>query len=273
MRDEETRTLLSLHLADLRRRGLSSGTTTARRIKVSALIGHHEPRSVLTLTHGEIQTFLDGRGLNVRTRYQWISHLHCFYEWAVLEGHGDDDPTTRIIRPKLPRLLPRPINDDDLDRAIALAPSTMKAWLVLAAYAGLRCAELSRLDTTDVVFGDHVLLVRGKGTKERVVPMHPVVEEALRPHSSGRSRPVFVHDSGERYDPAWISRRVSRYLSELSIDATAHQLRHWFGSRTYKACRDIRVVQELMGHANPITTAGYAAWSPTTAREAVLKIA
>lgn len=59
------------------------------------------------------------------------------------------------------------------------------------------------------------------------------------------------------------------FLASLGIDATAHHLRHWFGTKTYEACRDLRVVQELMGHASPVTTAGYAAWSRVVAREAV----
>lgn len=264
--------LIRQHLHDLRRRGLSEGTTNNRRIKLTAFLSWVEPRLLLDVEHHDIQRFLDGRNLNARTRYQWVSHLHNFYRWAVLEGHTDTDPTVRIIRPKLPRLLPRPIADDDLERAIAVAPAQMKAWLILAAYAGLRCAEIAGLDVTDVLLADRLLLIRGKGAKERIVPMHPMVEAELRTRCIRRSGPVFVHEAGGRFKPEWISRRGSRFLRDLGLNETMHSLRHWFGSRTYAECRDIRVVQELMGHADPVTTAGYAAFSPTTARAAVVAI-
>src|SRR5690606_18513249 len=118
--------------------------------------------------------------------------------------------------------------------------------------------------------GDRLLLIRGKGGKERIVPMHPLVEAEMRTRCVKRSGPVFVHESGGRFKPEWISRRGSRYLSDLGINETLHSLRHWFGSRTYQECQDIRVVQELMGHANPVTTAGYTAFSPKVARRAVV---
>lgn len=69
--------------------------------------------------------------------------------------------------------------------------------------------------------------------------------------------------------PLWIVWVVSGYFEGLGIEATAHQLRHWFGTRTYAACRDIRVVQELLGHQDPATTATYTAFSDGEAAAAV----
>jgi integrase len=66
-----------------------------------------------------------------------------------------------------------------------------------------------------------------------------------------------------------MSREIREFLGNLGIDATAHQLRHWFGTNIYAASRDIRLTQELMGHASPITTAGYVAWAVLDAEETV----
>jgi integrase len=69
-----------------------------------------------------------------------------------------------------------------------------------------------------------------------------------------------------------VSREMSVYLSSIEVHATAHQLRHWFATKAYRESRDIRVVQELLGHASPTTTAIYAAWSRDEAMRAVLAI-
>lgn len=69
-----------------------------------------------------------------------------------------------------------------------------------------------------------------------------------------------------------MSRTISLYLTSIDVDATAHQYRHWFGTRTYALCRDIRVVQELMGHSSPSTTAIYAAFCNETAQDTVLRL-
>ncbi len=74
---------------------------------------------------------------------------------------------------------------------------------------------------------------------------------------------------GGPFAPGDVSRVVNTYLHAMGIPATAHQLRHWFGTKTYAACNDIRVVQELMGHAHTVTTNMYVAYSTGTAQEAV----
>lgn len=77
---------------------------------------------------------------------------------------------------------------------------------------------------------------------------------------------------GRPLAPYAISRLVSVWLRGVGVDATGHQLRHWFGTRVYAASRDLRVTQEVMGHGSPVTTAGYARWSPEDARAAIESI-
>jgi integrase/recombinase XerC len=80
---------------------------------------------------------------------------------------------------------------------------------------------------------------------------------------------LFRRPQGGPFSPNWLSACVSRYLAELGIDATCHQARHWFASEVYANCHDIRITQELLGHSDPSTTAGYIAYSHVDAAAAV----
>ena len=179
-------------------------------------------------------------------------------------------PTTAALdRPKLARQYPRPVRDEDMAEAIRQAGPSMKAWLTLAAYGGLRCVEIAGLCREDIMEGDDLMLLRGKGGKERIVPLHPLVWRRLRSAGLPRVGPVFVRPCGSPYTAAQVSRTIALWLDELGIDATAHQFRHWFGSRAYQQSGDLRVVQELLGHSSPTTTAVYTACAPGRARVTV----
>lgn len=147
--------------------------------------------------------------------------------------------------------------DPDMARAIDQAGPRMRAWLTLMGYAGLRCAEVAALERGWLMPG--ALRVTGKGGHERVVPLHPSVVAALAGVQFPPSGPVFRNAEGRPFTAKDISRRVGAYLDGLGIAATAHQGRHHFGTVAYRHSRDLRAVQQLLGHADPATTAGYAA--------------
>lgn len=258
--------LIRSHIHHLDRRGLARGTITARRHKLIAVDVNIGLRRATT---EQLEQFLDARGLAPKSRYDWVSHLSNFYRWAIDFGHHDRDPTAQIVRPKLRRQLPRPMATSDLAVALQMANPTMRAWLSLMAFAGFRCVEVARLEVDDLLWTDDLIRVRGKGDKERMVPMHPDVSRSI--HAAGvptRGR-VFRRPRGGPYPAAQISRETSLYLSGLGISATAHQARHWFGTSAYRQSRDLRVVQELLGHSSPGTTATYANWSREEAARTV----
>ncbi|MDZ7732187.1 MAG: tyrosine-type recombinase/integrase [Acidimicrobiia bacterium] len=252
---------------DMERRALRPATIRRRRDILRTV--HHELGHPLEVATEAIQQLLDRRSLAPRTRYTWISHLHAFYGWAIAQGHTAVDPTARIMRPKLDRLLPRPISDQDLALALEQAPHQMHAWIVLMAYAGLRCSEVAGLARTDILDAHRMLRVLGKGRRERMVPMHPLVVDTLARYPMARTGPVFRRPGGSSWPAPKVSRRTNVFLDELGIDATAHQFRHWFGTMVQAEGGDLRVTQELLGHANPGTTAGYAAFSFVRGVEAV----
>ena len=174
----------------------------------------------------------------------------------------------RLARPRLRRHLPRPIADDRLEHALAVAPKPVRTYLVLAAYAGLRAAEVAALHRDDLM--EHaappVLVVRdgAKGSKHRVVPLHPHVLHALA--QIPERGYLFPHESGRGHvAPNTISKRANAFLHGVGIPDSFHALRHWFGTTLYRESRDLRLCQELLGHSDPKTTAGYAAFAPDRA--------
>lgn len=206
-----------------------------------------------------IEEFLDSRDLNApRSRYRWLSELHKFYSWAAVHGHVDIDPTLVIDRPRLSRLLPRPVDDETLRLAMSAAGPQMRAWLALAAYGGLRCVEIAGLERSSI--GPAAMRVTGKGGHERIVPLHPVVVGALGDTHLARTGPAFRRENGQPYTAKEVSRRGALYFELIGYPGVGmHMLRHNFGTRIYKHSHDLRATQELLGHARIDTTAGYAA--------------
>lgn len=260
-------TSLHLFVRDQQRRNLSPGTITRRARVLRAFEGFLDvpPEDA---TRSQITAWLDTCSLTGRSRHVYLSTLHCFYEFLVREGVRSEDPTSRLPRPRIPRLLPRPINDEDLALAMKEAGPTMRAWLSLAAFQGFRCVEIAGLRWQDVR-PPHLFVNCGKGGHQALLPLNPVVEESLRALGWEPSGHVFRMRNGSPYLPGTISTYVARYLMSLGISATAHQLRHWYGSKVWAATKDIRVTQELLRHADPKTTASYAAWDRDLAVQAV----
>ncbi len=206
----------------------------------------------------------------------YLVHVAGFYGWLVRERIRVDDPTIRLPRPRVKRRLPRPIGDEALARAIGGAHGRVRVWLILAAFAGLRACEVAGLDIGDFRFDSDppVLVVRhAKGGKDRIVPMSPVVVDALVAFGLPMSGPAFSGKAGNVHVMAnTVSQNATRYLHSVGITDTFHSLRHWFGTSIYRASLDLRLCQELLGHSDPKTTALYAAFSPVRAAPVVASL-
>ena len=210
----------------------------------------------------------------------YVSHARQFYAWALAEDLVDDDPTARLPTPRHGRSLPRPIGDAALFAAVDVASARIRPWLILAAWAGLRAKEIALLRRECVLetLADPALLIAADATKgrdERIVPMSAFVLAELRAAGLPMSGWVFRRQDGPYGPnrPTRVSQMANRHLHECGLTETLHQLRHRFATETYRASRDLRAVQELMGHKRPETTAGYAAYASASAIDAVNALA
>lgn len=254
------------------RRGLSSRTIQERERVLDSLARRFD---LLGATKEQIDDWLDDLHLCPRSRSCYLSTAHSFYEWAVAEGRREDDPTRKIVRPRLPRLLPRPINDGDLSYALKVAPARMKAWLSLAAFQGFRCKEIAGLRREDVLDNRDpaVLLVgEGKGGHQAILPMNCETLHALRAFGLPKRGYVFLSEKGHPFDPRTVSIYGAAYLRGLGIDATLHMARHRYGTAVWSRTKDLRVTQEMLRHSSPVSSAGYAAYDRQLAAQAIATI-
>lgn len=226
------------------------------------------------ITGEDIERFLDARDIQPRTRYCWLSHVSCFYQWAQRNERLISNPAARLQRPKLRRLVPDPTPEDEVAAALATAPPLVRQWVLVMAYAGLRCCEVARLRGEDIDRSAQTLRVFGKGDKWRVVPLHRVVAAELE-HAAGRAGWVWVNPgSGCPYTAQQVSSIVGAHMRRIGVSHTrAHRLRHRFATALLDAGADIAVVAELLGHESIETTRGYAAVSMRHLRSAVALIA
>lgn len=251
---------LIAHLTWCRGKGLRPSTIEqrkrhierfVRRIGISPLDATVEQTEHwwLTLTCGPVS-----RGVE-------LSHIRSYTLWGVRFGHITQDPTARLDAPRRRRRLPRPIGADRLEQALANSRTTPRLYvcLTLAAYSGLRCIEIATLRWPDV--DNEKMIVTGKGGHQRTVPLHPMVSEALSMLPPDDSIYVISRFDGwkdRHLAPGRVSSMINEYLHSQGIPDTAHSLRHRFGTEFYRASKDIRLTQDILGHSSPITTALYA---------------
>lgn len=265
------------YLKHLRRRNLSPRSIALYR---SILLRADFFAGLVDATADDLACWLDMLPLAPRARYTYISALHGFYRWAVREDLIDGDPTEKLERPKLPRTVPRPIANVDLELALSLAEGRMRAWLTLAAYQGLRCQEIAGLRVDDLLFGHTpplLVVSAAKGRRERILPLHPDTMLAVQQFRPPRAGFVFCREdrpgSTHPVTPHTVSDRIGMFLRSIGVNATAHQLRHWFGTSVYAESLDLRLTQELLGHADPSTTAGYVKYAQHHAAEVIGRLA
>lgn len=192
------------------------------------------------------------------TRVLYWRELRLFFRWCVREGHLEREVLSDALPPRVRRNRPRPVDLDELELVLANAREPMRSWFVLAAYAGLRAGEVSRVEASHLERWPrgYVLLVpEGKGGVPGHVPAHPRVVELLLEHRGreGRLWPITPHT---------LTMAASEELRRLGVGfGGLHRLRHTFATGIYARTQDLRVTQEVMRHASVSTTVLYVALS------------
>lgn len=223
------------------------------------------------------------------TRKNARSSVVAFYRWAVETGRiGEGDcPARRLPAVSVGRALPRPAPTKVLAQALLAASDRDRLFLLLAAYGGLRRGEIAAVHPARDIDRDRKrLCVHGKGGKDRWVPLHPAlliaIDHELERRRTGRHGTGWRYTSQLRPDGPLFPGAVDGHVGAdvpgkalakiLDGDWTAHTLRHRFASQAYAEDRDLRAVQELLGHSKPETTARYVAVPDGALRAAVLAV-
>ncbi|WP_020525815.1 tyrosine-type recombinase/integrase [Catelliglobosispora koreensis] len=238
-----------------------SDRTIDDRKRILSTLDQELPYGIEGTSEEELRDWLWRDGLSLSSRETYYGAIADFYKWAAAEGHFEFNPVERITRPKPPQRLPRPVTDEQLTYALACAREPYLTFIKLAAYAGERCIDIAH-QRRELISEQAVSIVQSKGGKARVVPTHPVIWEAVRDLPQG---PVTGLD--ERQISISTANYFSRTLKMPGV--TLHRFRHWFGTMVQRLYKDLRVTQELMGHADPRTTAGYALVAAEQTRAAI----
>jgi len=221
------------------------------------------------------------RGLSTRSAARALSAVRSFYRWMHREELIDVNPARTVGTPKLAKHLPGYLDRTQVETLLSAVSTRAQsgrhvdrrihAVLELFYSSGLRLAELAGIDRSDLDLLSGQVKVRGKGRKQRIVPVGAEARLALRNYESAREelisrigpkadrRALFLNDRGQRLSTRSIQNNVVRWLGEVDEGQglSTHALRHTFATHLLDAGADLRAVQELLGHASVRTTQIY----------------
>lgn len=242
-------------------------TIELRRYQVSR-VGREIGGLPAAVTSAELVAWMGGQEWSPNTLRAYRGALRAFYSWAVAVGMVERSPAAALPVVKVPRAVPHPTPEEGFRSAVRFADKPVRLAVLLAGAYGLRRGEVARTRREDVaedVTGGWSLIVAGKGGHERAVPL---LDDTARLILSGPPGWLFPSPRrpGHHLTPAHLAKLVS---AELPHGFTMHSLRHRCGTVAYGATRDLRAVQELLGHAKPETTAIYTAVPGDAIRAAV----
>jgi integrase/recombinase XerC len=216
---------------------------------------------------------LDRKGEKASSLARKLACLRSFYRFLVREGTSRKNPAEEIRSPKLPKPLPRLLTKDDANALMEFpvgrsSPALRDRALLETLYStGARVSEAVGMNVGDLHSTEGLVHLRGKGRKERVVPIGDIAVKAIRDYrnslrlaedASRLSSPVFLNHRGGRLTTRSVARIVSRYSSRLAGGAVSpHALRHSYATHLLDEGADLRSIQEMLGHASLSTTQKY----------------
>jgi len=252
------------------------------------------PQDITHLMIREFVAHLHDLNLEKTSIARKLAAIRSFFKYTVREGLVARNPARMVATPKLPKRIPSVLSAEDLNAfldsvAASPAPGSRRARrpsatdegrlmvkrdraiLELLYASGLRVSELTGLNLADVDRKELMLRVRGKGSKERIVPYGAKAEQALQAYqpwreeilrhagSRGDLQAVFLNHFGTRLTPRSVARVVKKYarLANVNWDLHPHSLRHAFATHLLADGADLRAIQELLGHSSLSTTQRY----------------
>jgi integrase/recombinase XerC len=258
---------------------------------------HGKRQTVKRIEHTHIRAYLGklyDHGLSKASAARALAAVRSWFKWLARAGHVEQNAASLVATPRLPKHLPRVpsierMNQamDSVDEGAASWPARDKAILEVLYGCGIRNAELVGLNLEDIYWANEAILVRGKGQKERLVPLGDAAAKAIRAYLAERSALLAAAGNGKgnttpalfvnlqlrglakagggtsagqaRLTTRSVGRIVKRIaiLRGLSADVHPHTLRHAFGTHLLEEGADLRAIQELLGHERLSTTQRY----------------
>jgi integrase/recombinase XerC len=245
--------------------------------------------SVERIEHTHIRSYLGtlyDRGLSKASAARALAAIRSWFKWLARAHYIDQNAAALVSTPKLPKHLPRVPSIEQMNRVVdsvgedtASWPTRDRAILEMLYGCGIRNAELTGLNLNDIHWANEAVLVRGKGQKQRYVPLGGAAAQALRAYLAERAARLTAGGS-ERHTPALFlnlqlrglemsgqarltTRSVGRIVKRIAIlrglpaDVHPHTLRHAFGTHLLEEGADLRAIQELLGHERLSTTQRY----------------
>lgn len=266
-------------LRSLRERNVSSHTITAYRRDLQKFAAYVRSRKLREIDHLTIRGFLSHlyeRGLSKSSVARSLAAVRSLYRWLAQESEAEQNPAALVSAPKLPKNLPRVPTVEEMNSVldgqmpkIASFPERDRLMFELLYGCGLRNSELVAINVDDVHLRAEAILIRGKGKKQRYLPLGAAVKEALAAYLPARQSvlsdfrkgtpALLINKRGGRLTTRSVGRIIKKIAvaKGLSPDVHPHTLRHAFGTHLLEEGADLRAIQEMLGHERLSTTQRY----------------
>lgn len=273
-------------------RGYSPNTVEAYKHDLDWLLGYLEQEGVdpLSVKLEDLEHFaamLSDHGISAKSQARILSGVRSFYRYLVLDGYLDVDPTELLESPHLPQHLPEYLSTEEVDaleNSIDLTSNEghrNRAIIEVFFSCGLRVSELTNLKLSDLFLPQGFIRVNGKGGKQRLVPISERAIHELElwfddrrqmKIKPGEEDYVFLNRRGHHLTRTMILIMVKRQAEAAGIKKTIspHTLRHSFATALLKGGADLRIIQELLGHADLGTTEIYTHMDDESLRQEIL---
>lgn len=220
----------------------------------------------------EYLSSLQKRSLQKSTLARRVSVLKNFFHYLCLKGYLSSFVLSGLRGPKLEKKIPSFLEEEEVEKLLSSVKGSDffhcrdKAALELLYATGMRIAELADLNIDNIDFTGETVKVRGKGNKERIIPLGNYALKALTAYRELRRekakpgvKALFLNKSGERLSDRFMRKKINKYLHLADLDKVSgpHSLRHSFATHLLNRGADIRSVQELLGHERLSTTQIY----------------
>jgi integrase/recombinase XerC len=266
-------------LRSLRERNASAHTIKAYTQDLgsfSTYIGSREWREIDHVTIRGFLSHLYEKGLSKTSVARSLAAVRSLYRWLAQEGLVEQNPAALVSTPKLPKKLPRVPTMEEMNSVldgampeIAAFPERDRLMIELLYGCGIRNSELVGIDLAQIHLKSEIILIRGKGKKERYVPFGDAVKSALAAYlpvrqtilsESRKNTPaLLINQRGGRLTTRSVGRIIKKIAvaKGLSPDVHPHTLRHAFGTHMLEEGADLRAIQEMLGHERLSTTQRY----------------